>query len=189
MRFLFQTPTSITAYVWVSLIVCVISVSGTLLGVWWTRKKPSTVKVEDDEHAARARNLEIQSIVELLQQLRDTNREVATLGRELTENRRQNSFLRRQVRYQEQLVVMERQAKHRVLNEVQRCLFAINMRDDAIRQLITMLLPVCAFLGLIPLDEPPETCDLLPPAFEIANHEELMKSESLPLPPPSLDDG
>lgn len=162
----------VTVSVWLAVILGLIAVSGTWLAGWVNRKRRSSVRAEDDRIAAEARNLEIQSISQLLSELRETRAELESEirnGREKAEeSRRQQHFLREQVRYHEELTILARQATHAAINEVQRCVIAIHFREEMLAR------------HGIPMD------GLAP--FEPKDHEEIVRFREFPLPPKRLLD-
>lgn len=172
MPFTLQSLTPLTVTLYAGVFAALIAATSAITVALINRKKPSSVKAGDSELEARARNLEIQSIAELLEQLRDTNKEVSAMGVELTDNRRQNAFLRDQVRYHEELTIRARQAAHAALDEVQRCYWAITLRDESIEKSILLSPEVKSLFADIP-------------KFVPAKHEDLVNADALPFPPPS----
>ena len=165
--------------VWLTILIAVIAASGTWLTLFVNRKRRGNVRAEESKLRAEARHLEIQSLSEVYQQLRDTRKELAQIVKEgserAKESRRRENFLRDQVRYHEELTILARQATHAAINEIQRCVIAIRLRDDLIAEA---------------RKKAPDLPHL--PTFEQKEHNDIVDYQALPLPPQcplrSLDD-
>lgn len=169
MPYLFQASLG-TVPVWLAILLAVIAASGTWLTLFVNRKRRSSRRAEDDKLAAEARNLDIQSLGELHQLLRETRAELAEILKEhrarAEENRRQQGFLRDQVLWHEEVTTLARQAAHAAINEIQRCMVAIKIRDQVINEAKAVI---------------PDLREL--PPFEQTVHEEIVKYQEFPLPP------
>src|ERR1044071_975377 len=159
-------------------IVALIGASVGIPVAWLNRKKRSTVQAEDGRLAAEARNLEIQSIRDLSQELRDTQQDIAAMAEErrkqeedyrkrAEEHRKQQEFSREQILWNEEVTTLAREAAHAAINEIQRCVWAIKLRDDAIKE------------AGIEVNIPP---------FEQTAHKEIVKYQEFPLPPKRLSE-
>jgi hypothetical protein len=155
---LFLIPT--LPEVWGYTLVAVFSAIAALLGSWLNRKRRSTVRAEEHESHARARRLEVESIGDLLEQLRETRAEIMQLGRELQESRQQRSFLRDQVSFHEELAIRSRKAAHAAIDEIQRCLLAVRNHEDLMKEKGIQVDP-----------------------FRPRSYDEITDYQSLPLPP------
>lgn len=190
MPILFQPSLQAGVPLWAFILTTVILVSGSVVVGWWNRKRSSSVHVEDQKTAAEATNLHVHSIAELLQELRETQTDVIRIGREqrlrAEEHRRQQQFSREQIIWHEEVTTIARQAAHAALNEVQRCIWAIKLRDDRIKEFEEAV--KCAE-DLLTENEIKFTKANLKeiPAFEQRSHESIVKYQSLPLPPKSVE--
>lgn len=167
---LFQSS-PVTVSVWIAVLLGAIAVSGTWFAGWLGRKRRSSVRAEDEKIAAEARNLEVQSISQLLKEIRETRAELESeikAGRlRAEESRKAQAFLRGQLEWHEELTILARQAAHAAINEVQRCVIAIHLRDEAIKE---------------------SGVAIVVPPFEQKDHDEIVKYQEFPLPPKRLSE-
>jgi hypothetical protein len=173
------------AAVWPYVLTALLTVIGTIIVALLTRKKPFLVKSEDQKLSAEAHSLEVQTIKELLGELREiraeveTNTEQARVRQE--ENSKREEFLRGQVKFHEELSIAARKAAHAAINEAQRCAWAIHLRDEAIKEWEAAV--KCAEVLLADNGIKFEITQVDPvPVFEQTAHEDIVKYQSLPLP-------
>lgn len=132
---LFQSS-QITVPLWAWLLYGVILVSGTIVVGWLNRKRPSSVRAEDNKLEAEAISLNVQSLAELYEQIRSMRAETAMIVerhdatvRDLRAlHAKQIEFLQSQI---ELKIESEHDAKalektlrdraHDAANEIQRC--------------------------------------------------------------------
>src|ERR1041384_4036025 len=144
MYLLFQSSPGWAA-VWHDAIVALIAASGTYVGIWAKRKRRSSVKAQDGKLEAETRNLAIKGSRDLSQELIDTQHEIAAMAEErrkqeedyrkrAEEHRKQQEFSREQILWNEEVTTLAREAAHAAINEIQRCVWAIKLRDDAIKE-------------------------------------------------------
>ena len=185
MLYLFQSSQAVVP-VWLAILLAVIAASGTWLTLFINRKRRGIVKAEEVKLEAEARSLEIQSLTDLYRQLRDTRTELAQIVKDgserAKESRRRENFLRDQVRYHEELTILARQATHAAINEIQRCVMAIRIRDDVITEARVAIQCVEDLLTENKIKFIKSNLKELP-VFEPKEHEEIVKYQALPLPP------
>lgn len=177
-------PTSVP--LWFTLLLAVIAASGTWLTLLLNRKRLSSVWAEDHKLSAEARSIEIQSITELLRDLRDARADltaaVDSATKKAEENRETQEFLRGQVTYREELEIMARKAAHAAIGELQRAVWAIHLRDEAIKEARAAV--ECAETQLRDNSiefAPAELGEVT--EFVQMKHEDIVKYQRLPLPP------
>lgn len=169
-----------------TVLIAIITPSLALIGVWLNRKRMSSVEAENDLHQSQARNLEIQSISSLLGDLKSTRAELTAIIEEAAEKaregRKREAFLRDQVGWHEELSIRARKAAHAAINEIQRCVIAIHLRDDAIKEarLIIQQIEDLLTANKVMFTRLPQ-CDV--PPFEPAKHEDIVDYQAFPLPP------
>ncbi len=172
--------------VWLYIVSLAITASGSWLIGWLNRKRRSSIKAEDGKLVAEAHRLEIQNIADLLQELRDTRAEVNSLAREgrarAEENRKQQDFLRGQVKWHEELSIVARTAAHSALDEIQRCVWAIQLRDDAIKEAKAALQCAEDMLTENKIKFTKAKLEDVPP-FERKEYKAILDYQALPLPP------
>jgi FtsZ-interacting cell division protein ZipA len=170
MYLLFQSS-QITVPLWAVIVGPLLPVIGVIVVGWWARKRRSSVRAEDDRNAAETRNLEIQSIRDLSRELRDTRHDVVVMAEEARkraeEHRKQQEFAREQILWNEAVSTSAREAAHAAINEIQRCVWAIQLRDEAIKE------------AGIAVDIPP---------FVQTAHKDIVKYQEFPLPPKRLEE-
>lgn len=169
---LLEASPTVTLPLWLVILAPLLTAITPLIALWLNRKRRDTRKSEVHHTDAETRRLEIDTVAIVTKQLRDTRIEIGEMAEEsrqkAEESRRQLSFLRQQVRFHEELSILARQAAHSAINEIQRCVFAVRIRDDAIRDYRAML-------DGTPLPEALEP-------FEQKQYEEIVKWQELPLP-------
>lgn len=185
MLILFQSS-PVTVPLWVLIAEAIILVSGTWFATFVNRKRQSSVRAEEDKLNAEARNLDIQSLGELHTQLRETRSELAEIVQEqrvrAEENRRTHGFLRDQVLWNEQVTTLARQAAHAAINEIQRCVVAIRLRDDVITEARVAIQCIEDQLTENKIRFVKANLREVP-SFEQKEHEEIVKYQAFPLPP------
>lgn len=142
--FYLPEPSSLpTIPVWLWVIFLFLTASGGYFGSWLSRKRRSTSRAEDDKILAEVRKLDIESLAELYDQLKDARAELTAMAQAAAlraeESRKAEAFLRDQVRFHEEVSIMARQAAHAAINEIQRCVWHIEQRDTAIREYRTAI--------------------------------------------------
>jgi TolA-binding protein len=188
MFYLLESSSLVAVPLWLAVATPLATIIVTLLGVWLNRKRRSSVRAEDAKTSAEAHSIEIRSIAELLQQVRDLRREVEEITeearRKVDEHRKTQNFLREQLQWHEQLSIMARKAAHGAINEIQRCVWAIHLRDEALRERDAAVRGAEELLkdGGVEFTEAMLTA--VEP-FEQKRHDDIMRYQELPLPPPA----
>lgn len=185
MSYLFQSsPTYIP--LWLAVLGAVATPTLALLGVWLNRKRSTTVQAEEDKLEAETTNLATQSISSLLADLRTTRSELTAIILEASEKakegRKRETFLRDQVEWHEELSIRARKAAHAAINEIQRCVIAIHLRDDALREARLIIQQIEDLLTSNQIVFTRRTRAEVP-AFEQKQHDDIVDYQALPLPP------
>lgn len=115
--FILLQSSQVTVPVWLAILGPLISASGTYFATWVNRKKRGSQRVEDDKVAAEATRLNIESIMSLVQELRETR-----------------TNLTGQLIWHEKISIMARKAAHAAMKENQRAYLAIRLRDEVITE-------------------------------------------------------
>ncbi len=136
---------------------------------------------------AEVRKLDIESLAELYDQLKDARAELTTIIADAAvraeDGRKAQTFLRGQIEWHEELTILARQATHAALGEIQRCIWHIEQRDTLIRECKTAIGYLEEELNRRRIEFLKTKLPDVNP-FAQTKHEAIVKWQAMPMPPP-----